>query len=38
MKIFYSWQSDLPNKYNQGFIEDCIKRTIKKYKDTIAIL
>ena len=37
MKIFYSWQSDLPNKCNRGFIEDCIKRTIKKYKDTITI-
>lgn len=37
MKIFYSWQSDLPNKHNRGFIEDCIKRTVKKYKDTIAI-
>lgn len=37
MKIFYSWQSDLPNKFNRGFIEDCIKRTIKKYKDTITI-
>lgn len=37
MKIFYSWQSDLPNKYNRGFIENCIKRTVKKYKDTITI-
>lgn len=37
MKIFYSWQSDLPNKCNRGFVEDCIKRTIKKYKDTITI-
>lgn len=37
MKIFYSWQSDLPNKCNRGFIEDCIKRTVKKYKDTITI-
>lgn len=23
--IFYSWQSDLPNNTNRGFIEDCIK-------------
>lgn len=37
MKIFYSWQSDLPNKHNRGFIEDCIKRTVKKYKDIITI-
>lgn len=37
MRIFYSWQSDLPNKNNRSFIEDCIKKTIKKYKDTITI-
>jgi len=37
MKIFYSWQSDLPNKYNRGFIDDCIKRTVKKYKNIITI-
>ena len=33
MKIFYSWQSDLPNKNNRSFIEDCIKKTIKRYKE-----
>ena len=27
--IFYSWQSDLPNKDNRSFIEDCIKKAIK---------
>ncbi len=27
--IFYSWQSDLPNPTNRGFIEDCLKRAIK---------
>jgi len=37
MKIFYSWQSDLPNNCNRGFIEDCIKRTVRKYKDIISI-
>lgn len=26
--IFYSWQSDLPNNTNRGFIEDCIKKSI----------
>ncbi|HTJ50044.1 MAG TPA: hypothetical protein VL443_11355 [Cyclobacteriaceae bacterium] len=30
IKIFYSWQSDLPNKTNRGFIEDCIQKAIKK--------
>lgn len=37
MRIFYSWQSDLPNKNNRCFIEECIKKTVKKYKDTITI-
>lgn len=37
MRIFYSWQSDLPNKNNRSFIEECIKKTVKKYKDTITI-
>lgn len=30
--VFYSWQSDLPNKINRGFIEDCLKRAIKELK------
>ncbi|HLO53139.1 MAG TPA: hypothetical protein VK169_02565 [Saprospiraceae bacterium] len=28
--IFYSWQSDLPNNSNRGFIESCLKKTIKQ--------
>lgn len=28
--IFYSWQSDLPNRTNRGFIESCIESAIKK--------
>lgn len=27
--IFYSWQSDLPNSTNRGFIEVCLKKAIK---------
>jgi hypothetical protein len=27
--IFYSWQSDLPNKDNRSFIEECIKKAMK---------
>lgn len=27
--IFYSWQSDLPNNSNRGFIESCLKKTVK---------
>jgi hypothetical protein len=29
MNIFYSWQSDLPNKTNRGFIEDALQRAVK---------
>lgn len=24
MKIFYSWQSDLPNKTNRGLVQDAL--------------
>ncbi|WP_179354678.1 hypothetical protein [Winogradskyella vidalii] len=30
--IFYSWQSDLPNNKNRGFIEICIKKAIEEIK------
>jgi len=30
MKVFYSWQSDLDNKYNRNFIKDCLIKAIKK--------
>lgn len=30
--IFYSWQSDLPNKDNRSFIESCIVKAVKKDK------
>lgn len=28
--VFYSWQSDLPNKTNRGFIESALEKAIKK--------
>lgn len=28
--IFYSWQSDLPNSENRGFLETCIKAAIRE--------
>ncbi|MCF8781192.1 nucleotide-binding protein [Vibrio sp. IRLE0018] len=31
-KIFYSWQSDLPNKSNRGFISDALEKAIKQLK------
>jgi hypothetical protein len=30
--IFNSWQSDLPNSTNRGFIEDCLLRAIKEVR------
>ncbi|MCR5324860.1 MAG: nucleotide-binding protein [Lachnospiraceae bacterium] len=29
-KIFYSWQSDLPNKRNRNIIDSCIKKAVAK--------
>jgi hypothetical protein len=29
MKVFYSWQSDLPNSTNRGFIETALERAVK---------
>lgn len=31
--MFYSWQSDLPNKKNRGFIDVCIDKAIKECND-----
>ena len=28
--IFYSWQSDLPNNINRGFIGNCLDRAVRK--------
>ncbi len=28
-KVFYSWQSDLDDKYNRNFIEDILKKAVK---------
>ena len=30
--VFYSWQSDLPNSTNRGFIGDCLERAIKELR------
>ena len=30
--VFYSWQSDLPNSTNRGFIEECLNRAVKQLK------
>ncbi|MCP4001398.1 MAG: hypothetical protein GY727_10855 [Gammaproteobacteria bacterium] len=31
--IFYSWQSDLPNNINRGFILDCLERAVRSIAD-----
>ena len=31
LSVFYSWQSDTDAKYNRNLIEDCIKKSIKKF-------
>ena len=35
--VFYSWQSDLPNNINRGFIEDALHRAIKELKADLAL-
>lgn len=39
MTVFYSWQSDLPNSINRGFIEDALERAVKNIRndDSISI-
>ena len=37
MNLFYSWQSDLPNKHNRSFIQNCIDKIVNKYKGIVPI-
>ena len=37
MKIFYSWQSDLPNSNNRNLIQGSIDKTVKKFSNIIKI-
>jgi len=38
LKVFYSWQSDLPNKINRQFIQNCLEKALNKiHKDNLAI-
>lgn len=32
--LFYSWQSNLKNKYNRNFIQNCIEKAINSYNQT----
>jgi hypothetical protein len=37
LTIFYSWQSDISNKINRNFIEDALKKAIKKVSKDFVI-
>lgn len=38
LKTFYSWQSDLPNNSNRGFIYSCVEKALKEvYKNNEVI-
>lgn len=37
IKVFYSWQSDLPNNTTRGFLQECIDAAVKNLKDTVAV-
>jgi hypothetical protein len=37
IKIFYSWQSDLPNATNRGFIEKALQNAVKAIRDDDSI-
>ena len=37
MKIFYSWQSDIENKFNRNFIKDCLELAIKQLNQELEI-
>ena len=37
IKIFYSWQSDLPNRTNRGFIQTALERAARSIRDDESI-
>ena len=37
MKVFYSWQSDLKNNCNRGFIKDALEQTIRELNQDLEI-
>ena len=37
IKIFYSWQSDLPANETRNLIQDSIKDTVRLLRDTVEI-
>lgn len=37
MKIFYSWQSDLPGSENRYFIQECIEKAASTMRNVINV-
>lgn len=37
LTIFYSWQSDTPNKTNRSFMEDALKKALAKVKESFEV-
>jgi hypothetical protein len=37
LKIFYSWQNDINNKFNRNFIKDCLEQAIKQLNQGLEI-
>lgn len=36
-RVFYSWQSDLPNNRNRGFIKDALEKAAKGFKEKTGV-
>jgi len=37
-KVFYSWQTDLPNSTNRGFIQTALEKAAKSIRDDESIV
>lgn len=37
IKVFYSWQSDLPNSTTRGLIQSSIEATVRNMRDTVEV-
>ena len=37
IKVFYSWQSDLPNSTTRGLIQNSIEAAVRNMRDTVEV-
>ena len=37
IKVFYSWQSDLPNSTTRGLIQSSIEAAVRNMRDTVEV-